>query len=84
MNESQLRTGNNDGMDPYWKPEPAPKLKMVVTIERVFYSLVGIVSKFDKYKDEDLEKLKANDMVVQLTFTPEQIKELREIIKAAR
>ena len=77
----QRMAENNDGMDPDWKPEPSPDLNIVKQVKKLVYALADISCRFDKY---DLEKLKADDHVVQVQFTPEQIRELREIVKAAR
>lgn len=81
--DSQLRSWNNDGMDPHWKPEPSPKITIIKNIESLFYTLAGISGHFDKYSEEDLAKLDTDNMVVRLTFTSKQILEIREIIKAA-
>jgi hypothetical protein len=60
LNESQLRAANNDGMDPYWKPEP-PKESDYILLQR------AIINHFEEYanalkehKDLNFETHKIN------------------------
>lgn len=84
MNESQLRSANNDGMDSQWKPEPQKEIALVSTLKNVFNQLSEISSRFDKYTEEDLDKLIKEDMVFQITVSIERIREIRAAIKAAQ
>jgi len=57
MNESQLRQGNNDGMDPYWEPgtQSPPINKMVNLIKDIQDHFEKIEEMLNRHKEINWE-----------------------------
>ena len=84
MNESQLRAGNNDGMDPYWKPEPSSEIEVFKIMQEIYRELENVAFRFDKFSEEELDKIKEDKKVLTTVFTVEQVRKIRRTIKSAR
>lgn len=82
--ESQLRSDNNDLMDPHWRPEPTKEITLISIIKKIHFELSDISSRFDKYSEEDLKKLDDDNMVIKITISPERVRRMRAAIKSAQ
>lgn len=76
--ESELRAANNDGMDPYWKPEFKDVRPLSFKeLENLFYSCKSLTDVFDK-KPEDLE----GDEFYRVTMHKKFWREIRDAVLA--
>lgn len=80
--ESQLRSANNDGMDPYWKPDTKRDAIVVLDkIEELYRASSNVVGNFDKFTDEELNE---DNMVLKVTMSTKSWLRLRNAVKQIR
>lgn len=80
--ESELRSWNNDGMDPYWKPDIKDKeFEIIKNIKNIYRLLKKVSDRFDKFSDEELDKLEKDNMALTTNFSIESVREIRKAVK---